>query len=91
MTDLSARALRVAMYGFVPADDPHVIADMQAQIKSNAKVIAALREALEGYACYGLEKCPVPKLKDGSCIHAGTGHCGDTAFRAIEQTAGNEP
>ena len=41
MTDLSARALRVAMYGFVPADDPHVIADMQAKIESDAKVIAA--------------------------------------------------
>jgi hypothetical protein len=59
-----------------------------AQIESDAKVITALRETLEGYACYGLEKCPVPKLNDGSCIHAGTGHCGDAAFRAIEQTAG---
>jgi len=49
---LSARALRVAMYGFVPADDPHIIADLQAKIESDAKVIAALRDALRTVKLY---------------------------------------
>ncbi len=34
--------------------------------------IDRLRTTLEEYACYG-PKCPVEKLQDGSCIHAGTG------------------
>ena len=46
MANLSARALRVAMYGFVPLDDPHIIADLQAKIESDAKEIAALRETI---------------------------------------------
>jgi hypothetical protein len=65
-----------------------VIDRQDAKIESDAKVIAVLMETLEQYACHGLEKCPVQKLKDGSCVHTGTGHCGDAAFRAIEQTAG---
>lgn len=55
-----------------------------------AAEIERLRAALEEYACYGLAKCNAPKLKDGTCIHAGSGHCGDLAFRALEQTVTTE-
>jgi len=46
--------------------------------------IERLRAALDEYACYGLANCPVEKLKDGSCIHACTGHCGNGAFVALQ-------
>ena len=57
---------------------------------SYADEIERLRAVLEEYACYGLAKCNAPKLKDGTCIHAGSGHCGDLAFRALEQTVTTE-
>lgn len=47
--------------------------------------VERLRAALDEYQCPGLADCPVQKLKDGSCINAGVGHCGDMAFRALHQ------
>ena len=78
MTDLSARALRVAMSGIVPADDPHIIADLQAKIETDAKVIAALRGALQDIVDHA---------------DLGGMWCGALAQKAlsIEQTAEEKP
>ena len=83
MAILAERALRVAMTGVVPDDDPHVIADMQAEIDRLTAERDRMRDALAEYACLGIERCRVEKLKDGGCVLAGVGHCGDFAYRAL--------
>lgn len=45
MQSLADRLLRVALLGVVPADDPHVIADAQAEIE---RLGAALEEIASG-------------------------------------------
>ena len=40
--------------------------------------------ALEGYQCYGKERCKEIKLKDGTCIRGLDGTCGDEAFEALK-------
>jgi hypothetical protein len=44
---LGDRALRVALTGVVPEDDPHVIADMQWELERRGKEIASLRAVLK--------------------------------------------
>jgi hypothetical protein len=63
MTVLAERALRVAMTGYIPADDPHIIADMQARIDA----LGALLE---------LHRCNVDASRSvGQCIKAGACGC----------------
>ena len=55
-------------------------------------VAGRLVEALEYYACPGYGTCGMDKLKDGTCIRASLGSCGDTAFRALaDQQHGDKP
>jgi len=63
MTSLANRALRVAASGIVPADDPHVIADMQARIDM-------LSHLLRMHSCQSRGNMTV-----GQCIKSRTCGC----------------
>ena len=41
-------------------------------------------DVLEDYACPGLGACPTPRLKDGSCVTARAGACGDPARKWLD-------
>ena len=45
----------------------------------------AFREVLESYACPGIGKCPERVMKDGTCIKAMIGGCGDEAARVLAE------
>jgi uncharacterized small protein (DUF1192 family) len=52
--------------------------------------LAIAREALEYYACPEITTlwpsgCPSARLKDGTCIRAVSGECGETARAALQQ------
>ena len=48
--------------------------------------LAIAVEALWEYACPGLGKCPVQRMKDGSCVQERRG-CGDPARQGIDAIA----
>ena len=59
-------------------DARHAAAEISLEAQAEIK---RLRNALEDYACMGLDQCPEPKLKDGSCVRM---DCGDRARRALD-------
>jgi hypothetical protein len=46
-------------------------------------VHSLLIEALEQYACPGIDKCTEQKLKDGTCIREVIGNCGNSAAETL--------
>jgi hypothetical protein len=70
MASLAERSLRVATSGVVPADDPHVIADMQHRIE-------ALSGLLEVHRCNA-----DPGKTVGECVKRGL--CGCSCGLLIE-------
>ena len=74
-----------------------VIADIERDLSLEEKIAvleaqaAAMRRALEWYACEGAVDCHFPKMKDGSCQVAACGDaCGDIAFKALSTDAGRK-
>lgn len=57
MATLEERALRVAMSGNVPTDDPWIIAEMQAEIDRLRGVVAKSAEILKRNLGHQTEKC----------------------------------
>jgi hypothetical protein len=72
--DLSHRLLRVAMLGVVPSDDPHVIADAQAELERLRKRGDILHEALVdiiSYRCNGWNHaCEIARKAMDDAMHA---------------------
>jgi len=59
--NLADRALRVAMTGIVPVDDPHIIADMQARIDALGALLEQHRCQVDSHMSVG--EC----VKSGAC------------------------